>query len=84
MSLLKYNYKIYNRRRRDYVKKTIRVNHCRSNNGKFYCNKSFEQIRVDDVANLDTLNGMVVGSEESIYFYDNNYKSIRKISRIEK
>lgn len=43
---------------------------------------NFEQVRVDDGKKIDTLNGMVIDSEESIYFYDSNYKSIRKISKI--
>ena len=44
----------------------------------------FTQIRVDDsipVA-VNHLNGLCVDSDESIYFYDKDYKSIRKIERI--
>lgn len=45
---------------------------------------SYEEIRVDDSTSIPTNNlyGMCVDSDESIYFYDENYKSIRKIERL--
>ena len=43
---------------------------------------SFEQVRVDDGKKISSFGGMVVDLEENIYFYDDDYKCIRKISRI--
>ena len=43
---------------------------------------TFDQVRVDDGKKLSSFGGMVVDFYENIYFYDNDYKCIRKISRI--
>ena len=42
----------------------------------------FESIRNDDEIPINQLSGLCVDAKENIYFYDDNYECIRKISKI--